>query len=493
MGDELRHILATSGINPTQKVLHELVNEVIDGGADGLSYNQCSRVYELYRERQGFTKAEYDDIHLTFEKFDTNEDGTLQVDELVEALNHLGYKLLKFEIADLAKAVSLCGCSSLSCNDFLVFMRMAREKEADDLRSRFQRVASDSTRGLNLTELAAFFEDPKYLPELDALQDAAMDTGINVNERNVSFDEIFALIDKFRKNRGLSHATIKEIETIHRKHDWDGSGTIRTCEVGMALRSLGCPLAYNELRALIAEVDVEGTGRIDVFDLMTTVRRYHELHFWPQRGSSVGAPMSFDNYRAAMERRLGFKEDEIEQFRIKFNSFDADGSGAIEQDESRNLFAQCCERFLTSYDRKKQLEQILIECDADGSGTINFEEFVGILRRVYDAQEVEDATKEEAAVHQAGFSGREIAQCRDLFRNAQKQKEGYICFLELKRMLERVLLFSPGDKVTLRRIFLQNVTSAEADQESLADFPSFLLIMRRMIDCDFANITSLKF
>merc|ERR1712232_1141390 len=198
-------------------------------------------------------------------------------------------------------------------------------------------------------------------------------------------------------------------------------------------------------------------------------------------------------YRVAMEKRLGFKEDEIAIFKEKFDSFDEDGSGAVEQDESRNLFAQCCERFLTTYDRKKQLEQILKEGDEDGSGSYDFEEFVGILRKVHDAQELEDAVHEEYAIRQTRFSGREIAQFRELFRNTVKQKEGWITFQELKRMLDRVFCFEPGDKLNLRYIFLENVPKQPPDKEALADFPSFLLIMRELIDSNFANIASLEF
>merc|ERR1712072_722334 len=106
------------------------------------------------------------------------------------------------------------------------------------------------------------------------------------------------------------------------------------------------------------------------------------------------------------------------------------------------------------------------------------------------AQEIEDTFHEEEAVRQTKFAGREIAQFRELFRNTVKQKEGWISFQELKRMLDRVLCFEPGDKLILRYTFLENVATAPPDTEAVADFPSFLLIMRKLIDGNFANIAS---
>ena len=59
-----------------------------------------------------------------------------------------------------------------------------------------------------------------------------------------------------------------------------------------------------------------------------------------------------------------------------FNTFDADGSGAIDVDELGVLLKALC----VPLKNKKELEDLMEDMDDDGSGDIDFDEFTALMQ-----------------------------------------------------------------------------------------------------------------
>ena len=77
--------------------------------------------------------------------------------------------------------------------------------------------------------------------------------------------------------------------------------------------------------------------------------------------------------------------DQIEHFREVFAVFDADGSGAIDGSELGS-----CLRALGQNLSEEELKELIMSVDEDHSGTIDFEEFLGMINSKTDAINCED-------------------------------------------------------------------------------------------------------
>jgi Ca2+-binding EF-hand superfamily protein len=62
--------------------------------------------------------------------------------------------------------------------------------------------------------------------------------------------------------------TDKDIETHFKKHDKNGDGKLDTDELGSLCRELGRPLTRNEMESAIFELDADGSGFIEMNELL---------------------------------------------------------------------------------------------------------------------------------------------------------------------------------------------------------------------------------
>uniref|UniRef100_A0A8C7MTQ2 Troponin C, skeletal muscle n=1 Tax=Oncorhynchus kisutch TaxID=8019 RepID=A0A8C7MTQ2_ONCKI len=97
------------------------------------------------------------------------------------------------------------------------------------------------------------------------------------------------------------------------------------------------------------------------------------------------------------DARSFLSEDMIAEFQAAFNLFDSDGGGDISTRELGQVM-----RMLGQNPTREELALIIEEVDEDGSGTIDFEEFLVMMVRLL---------KED----QAGKSEGELAECFRVF------------------------------------------------------------------------------
>ncbi|XP_008056126.1 troponin C, skeletal muscle [Carlito syrichta] len=126
------------------------------------------------------------------------------------------------------------------------------------------------------------------------------------------------------------------------------------------------------------------------------------------------------------EARSYLSEEMIAEFKAAFDMFDADGGGDISVKELGTVM-----RMLGQTPTKEELDAIIEEVDEDGSGTIDFEEFLVMMVR----QMKEDAK---------GKSEEELAEC---FRIFDRNADGYIDAEELAEIFR-----ASGEHVTEEEI-----------------------------------------
>ncbi|XP_042835637.1 troponin C, skeletal muscle isoform X1 [Panthera tigris] len=138
------------------------------------------------------------------------------------------------------------------------------------------------------------------------------------------------------------------------------------------------------------------------------------------------------------------------EFKAAFDMFDADGGGDISVKELGTVM-----RMLGQTPTKEELDAIIEEVDEDGSGTIDFEEFLVMMVR----QMKEDAK---------GKSEEELAEC---FRIFDRNADGYIDAEELAEIFR-----ASGEHVTDEELE-SLMKDGDKNNDGRIDFDEFLKMM----------------
>ncbi|XP_062554494.1 calmodulin-beta-like [Armigeres subalbatus] len=147
-----------------------------------------------------------------------------------------------------------------------------------------------------------------------------------------------------------AHSLTEEQERQFRKmfemFDKNGDGSITTSELGSVVRALGMNPSIAEIEQMIHEVDLDGSGSIEMNEFLVLMARKS-------------------------------REDSTqEELRDAFKIFDKDGDGFLTVDELSAVMKNFGERLSDD-----ELADLLDEADIDGDGKINYEEFVIMLSK----------------------------------------------------------------------------------------------------------------
>lgn len=146
---------------------------------------------------------------------------------------------------------------------------------------------------------------------------------------------------------------------------------------------------------------------------------------------------------------LSLTEEQIESLRCAFELFDTDGSGAISSSELGAVM-----RKLGHEPTQDELNDVINEHDADGSGQIEFQEFCVLM-----AEQMTDANKEETL--QAAFN------------TFDKDGSGYISRSELREVMK-----SLGENLTDEDID-EMMNEADSDGDGTISFAEFVKMMSK--------------
>uniref|UniRef100_A0AAY5KZ38 Troponin C, skeletal muscle n=1 Tax=Esox lucius TaxID=8010 RepID=A0AAY5KZ38_ESOLU len=149
---------------------------------------------------------------------------------------------------------------------------------------------------------------------------------------------------------------------------------------------------------------------------------------------------------AQQEARSYLSEEMLNEFKAAFDMFDTDGGGDISTKE------------LGQNPTREELDEIIEEVDEDGSGTIDFEEFLVMMVRLL---------KED----QAGKSEEELAEC---FRVFDKNADGYIDREEFA-----IIIRSTGEQISEEEID-ELLKDGDKNADGMLDFDEFLKMMENV-------------
>ncbi|TFK07491.1 Calmodulin [Platysternon megacephalum] len=143
-------------------------------------------------------------------------------------------------------------------------------------------------------------------------------------------------------------------------------------------------------------------------------------------------------------------EEQIAEFKEAFSLFDKDGDGTITTGELGSIMLS-----LGQNSTEAELQDMIGELDPDGSGTIDFPEFLSMM-----ARKMRDTDSEE--------------EIREAFRGFDRDKNGYISAAELRHVMTNL-----GKKLTDEEVD-EMLKEADADSDRRVNYEEFVRMMASM-------------
>lgn len=532
---ELTQLLHNLGITPLPVVLEATIAEVDEDATGQLDVSEFERVLGLLSMREGFTKPEVEELQRVFTKFDRSGDGEVGSNELNGILSWLGYPAQP-EVTDaIAREVDADGTGELSWAEFLACMRKFRERETARVRALMIQFDDDGSGTVDWGkgELVNLLAELGYSANHEAIAEAAEEAKITT--RALGFEELWSLLKFYRSRAGFTRAEESVLMDTFVRYEIKSEGSARssepgqisTLDVGKALRMLGYGERIETQRFLVAAVDVDHSGQLDFAEFRTlmAIRReseikeirkaYHayagpatmltlesgqlqralvtvgckENDFLPSEkevnwfGFLKIVDRSRNLVRDRMRKHAGFNDSEVREYRQRFSTYDSDGSGEISGSELRQLLGDILPAAAYSLKHRARLEKLLKEADQDGNGKLDLSDFLRLMRHHHDDCDREELEKIDSAIKDTGFSDEEAQQFRTIFEEIDVESMGHIDLNAIQNMLHAVCPLYRNHIAQLSNIF--NEVACGGPE---VDFPEFLRVLKKVLECDLAGI-----
>jgi len=146
----------------------------------------------------------------------------------------------------------------------------------------------------------------------------------------------------------LTAEQIEQFRKYFNMFDKEKKGYIQAGQVGQILRTMGQAFEERDLKKLIRQYDSDGSGEIE-----------------------------FEEFAAMVANFVNDDEDKealVEELREAFRLYDKEGNGYINVSDLRDIL-----RALDDNVSEEELDEMIAEIDTDGSGTVDFDEFMEMM------------------------------------------------------------------------------------------------------------------
>eukprot|EP00746_Dinoflagellata_sp_MGD_P168426 gnl/MRDRNA2_/MRDRNA2_99885_c0_seq1.p1 gnl/MRDRNA2_/MRDRNA2_99885_c0~~gnl/MRDRNA2_/MRDRNA2_99885_c0_seq1.p1 ORF type:complete len:922 (-),score=194.46 gnl/MRDRNA2_/MRDRNA2_99885_c0_seq1:471-3236(-) len=537
---ELRDLLNRVGITPLPAVLEQVIDEVDDDGSGCVGFDEFEKVMEIMRVREGFTKNEVAEFDHAFKKFDLDMSGEIDTNELLGILGWLGYSQNKEAVNEVVSKVDFDGSGSVSREEFLVCMRQLRQKEVDHVRAIMASCDEDGSGTINSKELHGLLKALGYNLSPDVLREVCADAGCE-NKTEMTFEDIWTMISLFRMREGFLRSEVEDLQEAFDKYDKHGRSELDCIDLGHVLRWLGYSPSLQEQQMLVAEVDVDKSGLLDLSEFMKLMRKKREASLFKMRNAfctfekntnddvvgtghlkhsegsvlralrligifkiprdfAQGQPsysneVDFESFvkmvkrcheidRNVFRQNAGFSDAMVSDYKKKFEVYDADRSGDISNRELQRLLLDLYPADATSKDARPKLQKLMQAVDDDQNGRLDFGDFLRLNRQYQTELENDRILKEQIAIEETGIEASEVEGYRSLFQQESGHtKESSLNFSHIHRMMSGIV--SLGAKHNEE---LQAIIGSIGGSDGKVDFPEFLRIIKQVQDLNLANI-----
>ena len=298
------------------------------------------------------------DVQAAFRKFDRNNDGSIDREELTMALKSSGQNFTQQEINAIFNAGDINKDGNVDYEEFIALMCpsasdivskfRSQYKNLEDVKAAFKRFDHNGDGSLDRNELSAALKSSGQSfteIEVDAifnLGDSDGDGEITlmefVNMMSPSTTEVLNKIRKTFKNINDVKAAFKVIDT-------DNDGLLTKQEM---LASSGSKFDREEVEAIFDLGDVNGDGAIDMGEFIDVM--------YPSASEVIS--------------KLSARFKNINDVKASFKLLDSDGDGSI----TRSEMAASSHKFSS-----EQIESVFALGDVNDDGAIDLDEYIAVM------------------------------------------------------------------------------------------------------------------
>jgi calmodulin len=298
------------------------------------------------------------DVQLAFKKFDADGDGSIDRQELTQALNNSGTKFTLQEINVIFNAADIDKDGAVDYEEFIGLMCPSASdivskfrslyRSIEEVRAAFKRFDANGDGALSKDELAAAMKSSGQsyssieINAIFSLGDVDGDGEITISEfvtlMSPSASEV---LQKLRKN----YKNINDVKKAFKAIDTNNDGLLSKDEMKT---SGGNQFDNEDVNAIFELGDVNGDGEIDL-------------------GEFIG--LMFPS-AAEVVYKLSANFKNINHVKDSFRTLDSDGDGSITRDE----MATSSHKF-----NQEQIEAIFALGDVNDDGAIDIDEYIAVM------------------------------------------------------------------------------------------------------------------
>nr|XP_048706118.1 calmodulin-like protein 3 [Caretta caretta] len=341
------------------------------------------------------------------------------------------------------------------------------EGQIAEFKEAFSLFDKDGDGSITTSELGTVMRSLGQNPTEAELQDMISELDAD-GSGTVDFPEFLSMMA--RKMRDTDSE--EEIREAFRVFDRDKNGYISAAELRHVMTNLGEKLTDEEVDEMIKEADSNSDGQVNyeefvrmmtenclveqtvvpdclhkAIGLAVTCPMWYRDHFKINESATALASgqVAFDSCSTGMAGQLA--EEQIAEFKEAFSLFDKDGDGSITTGELGTVM-----RSLGQNPTEAKLQDMVGELDTDGSGTVDFPEFLSLM-----ARKMRDMDSEE--------------EIREAFRVFDEDGIGYISAAELRHVMTNL-----GEKLTDEEVD-EMIKEADADGNGQVNYEEFVRMM----------------
>jgi len=436
--------------------VEQLAAETHDADKDAMNYEEfCLLIRSVrerhltqYRQTAGFRPAKLEVFNKLFKRYNTNN--VISIEKMLQVLNDLGRVPVDDQEQDAL---------------FTILARTDRDKTGKFDNEEYLHVLRCWLDWLQ-THKPHSLEDKHNLTKLEM-----EDFQIAMENRWIS------------TRAGISAFEVEVLRDYFELHDEDGSGEVENHELQAVMEDMSFhnqKAALARIKVLAEELDVDSSGSLDFEEFTICLTTYYreamnqELDQLPKPVSTAEhlgdlvshlcnctaktymflnrvqekAPAHLDedslwkilsevrefNYQ---EYRLtaGYQPFELEVMKDAFKQFDKDHSGQISFSELTAVLGSM-NKLPKSKDEQNRLMALIRRID-DGSGELDFTEFLRLLRTWDNTAKREEVKRELAVGEECGFRHEQTRRAKEIFSLVDQDNSRVLEPSEVRILLQR--------------------------------------------------------
>jgi len=492
---ELQSILVWLGYNFDRDKTMAVVKEVDTNCSGSVNLREFLVCMRKVREQ------EIEVIHGVIARTDIDGDGTISREELPGVLQALGYVPEMNAVWESAKEAGVFNCDNFDFGELWQLLTTYRQREGflasemEEIESGFDRYDKNRTGEISHSEVGQVLRWLGYPTSFEILQQLIAKVDID-GSGSLSLAELLKLIRIYQ-----SRELVKMREAFA-ANEVDGRGYLTFKEAKDALTDLRCISD----KGTLPKVSPQDLHPETLKAKLLTPRQSKTISLMDLETDDPyvaldGFVRTVVQYQREERRRFrdngGFSSEEVRELKAKFALYDVDKSGDIGRQELVTLIEEAFPSMAHDPIVRPQLARMIKDADRDGSGSLDFRDFMALMERLRELEHRDQRQKEKTAVAETGFSPREVEEFRELFLSSGNGNN----LLSAEELREMLCLICPlGDKNTnelnghLCSVVTRDMKGSEAKSPpadvapSFIDFPDFICLMNRLLQVNFAGI-----